>query len=33
VNTLIASGLALFAITLLVNIAARALIGKKRVAV
>ena len=33
VNTLIASGLALFAITLLVNMGARALIGKRRVAV
>src|SRR3954452_17749543 len=32
VNTLIASGLALFAITLVVNMAARALIGKNRVA-
>jgi phosphate transport system permease protein len=33
VNTLVASGLALFAITLVVNMAARALIGKNRVAV
>jgi phosphate transport system permease protein len=33
VNELIASGLALFAITLVVNMAARALIGKSRVAV
>jgi phosphate transport system permease protein len=33
VNLLIASGLALFAITLVVNMAARALIGKNRVAV
>jgi len=33
VNTLIASGLALFAITLIVNMIARALIGKSRIAV
>jgi phosphate transport system permease protein len=33
VNTLVASGLALFAITLVVNMAARALIGRKQVAV